>query len=55
MKFLVSIPKILMFIIFAAELPGTWLETDSRVKSTRVNGIYVLVHRSADKERDLLA
>lgn len=55
MKFLVSTPKIAWFIKSATELTLTWLETESRIISTIANGIYGLVCRSTEKERDMLA
>lgn len=55
MKFLVSTPKIAWFIKSATELTLTWLETESRIISTIANGIYGLVCRFTEKERDMLA
>lgn len=55
MKFLVSTPKIAWFVKSAKELALTWLETESRIISTIANGIYGLVCRSTEKERDMLA
>lgn len=54
-KFLVSIPKIPWFVIFAAELTLMWLEIESKIMNKIVNYIYGLVCRSTEKERDLLA